>query len=56
MIKEPVGRFIANTMLKPLEQPTHRFEGYNWFGDRPRDMLDWFDRYMAKQTHEGEVA
>lgn len=30
-----------------LEEPTHRFDGYNWFGDHPRDMLDWFDRYIS---------
>ncbi|WP_421725126.1 alpha/beta hydrolase [Bauldia sp.] len=29
-----------------LEEPTHRFDGYNWFGDHPRDMLDWFDRHV----------
>ncbi len=29
-----------------LESPTHRFDGYNWFADHPRDMLDWFDAYV----------
>ncbi len=29
-----------------LEEPTHRFDGYNWFADNPRDMLDWFDAYV----------
>ncbi len=29
-----------------LEEPTHRFDGYNWFADNPRDMLDWFDAHM----------
>ncbi|MEM7017367.1 MAG: alpha/beta fold hydrolase [Pseudomonadota bacterium] len=30
-----------------LEEPTHRFDGYNWFAEHPRDMLDWFDMHMA---------
>ncbi|MEM1021280.1 MAG: alpha/beta hydrolase [Sphingomonadales bacterium] len=30
-----------------LETPTHRFDGYNWFADNPRDMLDWFDRLVV---------
>lgn len=30
-----------------LEEPTHRFDGYNWFGEHPRDMLDWFDKHIA---------
>lgn len=29
-----------------LEEPTHRFDGYNWFAEHPRDMLDWFDAHM----------
>lgn len=29
-----------------LEEPMHRFDGYNWFADNPRDMLDWFDSHM----------
>ena len=29
-----------------LEEPTHRFDGYNWFADHPEDMLTWFDRYV----------
>ena len=29
-----------------LEEPTHRFDGYNWFADNPRDMLDWFDAHL----------
>ena len=29
-----------------LEEPTHRFDGYNWFGDHPEDMLTWFDKYI----------
>lgn len=31
-----------------LEEPTHRFDGYNWFADNPRDMLDWFDTYVTE--------
>ncbi len=30
-----------------LEEPTHRFDGYNWFRDHPEDMLGWFNRYMS---------
>ncbi len=30
-----------------LEEPTHRFDGYNWFAENPRDMLDWFDAHMS---------
>ncbi len=29
-----------------LEEPTHRFDGYNWFADHPQDMLSWFDKYV----------
>lgn len=29
-----------------LEEPTHRFDGYNWFGAHPEDMLEWFDKYV----------
>lgn len=30
-----------------LDKPTHRFDGYNWFAGHPRDMLDWFDRFVG---------
>ena len=30
-----------------LEEPTHRFDGYNWFADHPKDMLEWFDRHVG---------
>ena len=29
-----------------LEEPTHRFDGYNWFGDHPDDMLNWFNKFV----------
>lgn len=29
-----------------LEEPTHRFDGYNWFGTHPEDMLMWFDKFV----------
>ena len=29
-----------------LEEPTHRFDGYNWFADHPDSMLDWFARHI----------
>jgi alpha-beta hydrolase superfamily lysophospholipase len=30
-----------------LEEPTHRFDGYNWFGDHPEKMLEWFEAHMS---------
>lgn len=32
--------------MRWLEEPRHRFDGYNWFADHPEDMLPWFDRYV----------
>ena len=32
--------------MKWLEEPTHRFDGYNWFGDHPEDMLPWFYTHL----------
>jgi pimeloyl-ACP methyl ester carboxylesterase len=29
-----------------MEEPTHRFDGYNWFYDHPEKMLAWFDKYL----------
>lgn len=29
-----------------LEGTTRRFDGYNYFGENPQQMLDWFSRYM----------
>lgn len=29
-----------------MEEPTHRFDGYNWFYDHPHEMLEWFNRYV----------
>lgn len=29
-----------------LAESNHRFDGYNWFAEHPRDMLDWFDLYL----------
>lgn len=29
-----------------MEEPTHRFDGYNWFVDHPEEMLDWFGRFV----------
>ena len=29
-----------------LEETEHRFDGYNWFGDHPEKMLEWFGRYV----------
>jgi len=34
-----------------LEEPTHRFDGYNWFADHPADMLSWFDGWMPLQAN-----
>ncbi len=33
-----------------LEEPTHRFDGYNWFGDHPEDMLTWFDAHVPNRA------
>ncbi len=45
-----VGELYENMPVEKemywLEEPTHRFDGYNWFADNPRDMLDWFDAHM----------
>ena len=29
-----------------MEEPTHRFDGYNWFYDHPEKMLEWFKKHM----------
>ncbi|MDJ0708466.1 MAG: hypothetical protein QNJ46_34790, partial [Leptolyngbyaceae cyanobacterium MO_188.B28] len=29
-----------------LEETTHRFDGYNWFGDHPEKMLEHFNKYL----------
>ena len=29
-----------------MEEPTHRFDGYNWFYDHPEKMLDWFEKHL----------
>lgn len=29
-----------------LEQTEHRFDGYNWFGDHPEKMLEFFGKYL----------
>lgn len=29
-----------------IEDMTHRFDGYNWFGDHPERMLGWFKKYL----------
>ncbi|MCG8572397.1 MAG: hypothetical protein MJB14_19875 [Spirochaetes bacterium] len=29
-----------------LEEPTNRFDGYNWFYDNPEKMLAWFDKHV----------
>ncbi|MEL7028117.1 MAG: hypothetical protein AAGL49_02660 [Pseudomonadota bacterium] len=33
----------AEKELHWLDEPTHRFDGYNWFADHPEKMLEWFD-------------
>jgi hypothetical protein len=30
-----------------MEEPSHRFDGYNWFYDHPEKMLEWFGKYMG---------
>ena len=29
-----------------VEGTTKRFDGYNYFGENPEQMVDWFDKYM----------
>lgn len=29
-----------------MEEPTHRFDGYNWFYDHPEKMIEWFKKYL----------
>ena len=29
-----------------MEEPEHRFDGYNWFSDHPEKMLEWFNKYL----------
>ena len=29
-----------------MEEPTHRFDGYNWFYEHPEKMLSWFNKYV----------
>ncbi len=45
-IAEVYANFPVEKEMFWLEEPTHRFDGYNWFADHPRDMLDWFERYV----------
>ncbi len=45
-IKQLYDGIPAEKEMFWLEEPTHRFDGYNWFAEHPRDMLDWFERYV----------
>lgn len=45
-IKQMYDGIPAEKEMFWLEEPTHRFDGYNWFGEHPRDMLDWFEKFM----------
>jgi pimeloyl-ACP methyl ester carboxylesterase len=29
-----------------MEEPTHRFDGYNWFYEHPEKMLEWFNKHL----------
>ena len=29
-----------------MEETIHRFDGYNYFADHPKEMLDWFQHYL----------
>ena len=29
-----------------IEGTTKRFDGYNYFGEHPEMMIEWFDKYM----------
>ena len=30
-----------------IEETTQRFDGYNYLGEHPQSMIEWFDKYMA---------
>lgn len=45
-IAELFGNIPVEKEMFWLEEPTHRFDGYNWFADHPNDMLDWFDAHL----------
>ena len=45
-IKEVYNQIPTEKEMLWLEEPTHRFDGYNWLADHPEDMLSWFDSYL----------
>lgn len=45
-VKEVYDNMPVEKEMYWLEEPTHRFDGYNWFSDHPDDMLSWFRKYV----------
>ena len=45
-IDEAFETLDAEKEMSWMEEPTHRFDGYNWFYDHPEKMLEWFNKYL----------
>ncbi len=45
-IKEVYHRLPMEKEMYFMEEPTHRFDGYNWFNDHPEKMLGWFEKHL----------
>ncbi len=48
-VAEVFENISAQKEMYWLEEPTHRFDGYNWFAENPEDMLTWFDRFVVPE-------
>ncbi len=49
-VKQMYENFPVEKEMFWLEEPTHRFDGYNWFAAHPKDMLTWFNKYMKTEA------
>ena len=45
-IRELFETIPAEKEMEWLETTKHRFDGYNWFGDHPEKMLEWFNTHL----------
>jgi predicted alpha/beta hydrolase len=45
-IRDVYNAIPAEKEMHWLEETEHRFDGYNWFGDHPEKMLEWFGRHV----------
>ncbi len=54
-IAELFGNIPVEKEMYWLEEPTHRFDGYNWFADHPQDMLTWFDQHVRTEVPVAET-